>query len=173
MKGTLNKKHEKSCCFFVIFFYNVPAKLIQRFVSPLCRNGKDPPRTTRLCAWFLFKGSNNQTVFIDVIHGFLMWLVSPFYAPKYGTTVAGWWFGCHFLFSQKYWVSNHPNWRSHIFQDGVALAHQVGSIGRWSESCVWSLVKSLEGHPDSWLTVFLRRPTSRRRWGPLIGGFLK
>ena len=26
--------------------------------------------------------------------------------------------GCHFLFSQKYWVSNHPNWRTHIFSEG-------------------------------------------------------
>ena len=29
---------------------------------------------------------------------------------------SGWWFGCHFLCSQKYWVANHPNWRTHIFQ---------------------------------------------------------
>ena len=27
-------------------------------------------------------------------------------------------FGCHVLFSQKYWVAHHPNWRSHIFQRG-------------------------------------------------------
>ena len=28
-----------------------------------------------------------------------------------------WWFGT-FLIFQKYWVSNHPNWRTHIFQRG-------------------------------------------------------
>ena len=37
--------------------------------------------------------------------------------PFFGiVTLTGWWFGCHFLFSQKYWISNHPNWRNHIFQ---------------------------------------------------------
>ena len=30
----------------------------------------------------------------------------------------GWWFGCHFLFSQINWVANHPNWRTPIFQRG-------------------------------------------------------
>ena len=33
-------------------------------------------------------------------------------------SIPGWWFGCHFLFSQKYWVSNHPNWLYNIFQRG-------------------------------------------------------
>ena len=33
-------------------------------------------------------------------------------------TTSGWWFGCHFLFSQKYWESHHPNWL--IFFRGVA-----------------------------------------------------
>ena len=35
-------------------------------------------------------------------------------------THTGWWFGCHFLFSQKYWVSNHPLIDELIFFRGVA-----------------------------------------------------
>ena len=37
----------------------------------------------------------------------------------YGLLVkkAGWWFGCHFLFSQKYWECHHPNWLSY-FSEG-------------------------------------------------------
>ena len=31
--------------------------------------------------------------------------------------IPGWWFGCHFLFSHQYWVSNHPHWRSY-FSEG-------------------------------------------------------
>ena len=31
--------------------------------------------------------------------------------------LSGWWFGTSILFSQKYWVSNHPNWRSY-FSEG-------------------------------------------------------
>ena len=38
-------------------------------------------------------------------------------------TITGWWFGCRFWNFRIYWVSNHPNWRTHIFR-GVALAHQ-------------------------------------------------
>ena len=34
-----------------------------------------------------------------------------------GTPIAGWWFGTWILFSQKYWESHHPNWRSY-FSDG-------------------------------------------------------
>ena len=38
-----------------------------------------------------------------------------FVVPKQGGTVCeiceitGWWFGTSILFSQKYWVANHPN----------------------------------------------------------------
>ena len=35
--------------------------------------------------------------------------------PKNAT---GWWFGCHEFYFPIYWVSNHPNWRTHIFQRG-------------------------------------------------------
>ena len=36
-----------------------------------------------------------------------------------------WWFGWHLLFSHDYWECHHPNWRTHMFQDGVGiLAHQ-------------------------------------------------
>ena len=39
-------------------------------------------------------------------------------APSSFHVLSGWWFGTSILFSQKYWVSNHPNWRTHIFQRG-------------------------------------------------------
>ena len=29
------------------------------------------------------------------------------------------------LFSQKYWVANHPNWRTHIFQRGGPTTNQL------------------------------------------------
>ena len=34
--------------------------------------------------------------------------------------IPGWWFGCHqfFIFPFILGMSNHPNWRSHIFQTG-------------------------------------------------------
>ena len=41
---------------------------------------------------------------------------------------SGWWFGCHFLFSQKYWECHNPNWRSHIFQRGGWTTNQSWSI---------------------------------------------
>ena len=45
---------------------------------------------------------------------------------KIGYTMTGWWFGCHFWHFPIH-IGNfdyHPNWRSHIFQDGVAKNHQ-------------------------------------------------
>ena len=38
-----------------------------------------------------------------------------------------------------YWVASHPNWRSHIFQDGVALAHQpvVECLAQEVSICWW------------------------------------
>ena len=41
--------------------------------------------------------------------------------------ISGWWFGCHeFYVPINIWVANHPNWRSHICQVGVAQNHQPG-----------------------------------------------
>ena len=31
--------------------------------------------------------------------------------------MTGWWFGTSILFSQKYWVSNHPNWLSYFSEE--------------------------------------------------------
>ena len=42
--------------------------------------------------------------------------------------ITGWWFGCHFLFSQKYWEFHHPNWRTHIFQRGGPTTNQIISV---------------------------------------------
>ena len=39
--------------------------------------------------------------------------------------IAGWWFGtCLFNFFPIYWVSNHPTWRTHIFQKGGSTTNQ-------------------------------------------------
>ena len=38
--------------------------------------------------------------------------------------LSGWWFGCHFLFSQKSWEFHHPNWRSY-FQRGGWTTNQL------------------------------------------------
>ena len=43
--------------------------------------------------------------------------------------VTGWWFGCHCFFFPIYWVSNHPNWRTHIFQRGGPTTNQVMTSG--------------------------------------------
>ena len=51
-------------------------------------------------------------------------------------TCSGWWFGCHFLCSQKYWVSNHPNWL--IFFRGVAKNHQPVIISTTIGSHRWN-----------------------------------
>ena len=37
----------------------------------------------------------------------------------------------NFLLSQKYWVSNHPNWRTPIFQRGGPTTNQPVSIQTW------------------------------------------
>ena len=39
--------------------------------------------------------------------------------------VGGWWFGCRFLMFPIYWVSNHPNWRTHIYQRGGWTTNQI------------------------------------------------
>ena len=39
--------------------------------------------------------------------------------------LTGWWFGCHFLNFPMYWVANHPNWRTHIFQRGGPTTNQL------------------------------------------------
>ena len=47
------------------------------------------------------------------------------------STITGWWFGCHVLFSHILGCCHHPNWRT-IFFRGVALAHQPENVtSRW------------------------------------------
>ena len=38
------------------------------------------------------------------------------------------------LFSQKYWVANHPNWRNHIFQRGGPTTNQ-SETRAWLDTC--------------------------------------
>ena len=44
-----------------------------------------------------------------------------------------------FLFSHQYWVSNHPNWRTHIFQRGKPTTNQTA-------------LASSSGLPREWVT---------------------
>ena len=83
--------------------------------------------------------------------------------------LSGWWFGCHFLFSQKYWVANHPNWRSY-FSEGWRN-HQPVMIQKWSHSIFfvyhldlgWYLPFAAFRHqPDSFLGKLCWE-----RWGML------
>ena len=55
-------------------------------------------------------------------------------------------------FSQKYWVANHPNWRTHIFQRGGPTTNQIMSS---NHSClIWlSIVKKFD---HSWPWFFTR-----------------
>ena len=79
---------------------------------------------------------------------------------------AGWWFGCHFIFSQKYWVANHPNWRTHIFQRGSN--HQpVEVVSGWVLcSFFWSLAKwsKKAGIGDEATHSTFWDPTALRSW---------
>ena len=70
-----------------------------------------------------------------------------------GVTWSGWWWlvAINFLFSHKYWVSNHPNWRTHIFQRGSN--HQPVIVIRFIS---WYLVSFVMGVP--------RVPSSFLKW---------
>ena len=83
---------------------------------------RDPKR---LAGWIMTRNNDRTIGFWLVVGGlpripgvFIKWSrVEPW---VFGIGIAtGWWFGCHFLLSHSYWVSNHPNWRT-IFFRGVA-----------------------------------------------------
>ena len=62
-------------------------------------------------------------------------------------TYSGWWFGCHFLFSQKYWESHHPNWRTHIFQRGGWTTNQYLNHVTWQDLDIVELQGQLDWTP--------------------------
>ena len=67
-----------------------------------------------------------------------------------GNKLTGWWFGCHILCSQKYWVANHPNWLSY-FSEGWPN-HQPGNYHRnpcvsWAD---WECLSQI-----NWLAEFV------------------
>ena len=56
-----------------------------------------------------------------------------------------------------YWVANHPNWRTHIFQDGVAKNHQAAEFMKTFGGVLPVMIWELNGtsfqqpgflHPD-------------------------
>ena len=53
-------------------------------------------------------------------------------------TMAGWWFGCHFLDFPIYWVSNHPNWLSYFSERWPN--HQPDEIRQWDAMGQWEVV---------------------------------
>ena len=74
------------------------------------------------------------------------------------TWITGWWFGCHVLFSQKYWVANHPNWR--IFFRGVFpqpptsefyLQPLQPDIMNYHAGCCWMYHDDPVGTSMSWI----------------------
>ena len=65
--------------------------------------------------WCAFSMDGDSTLFV-LPPSKLLNPVFVLFNSKSICRFAGWWFGCHVLFSQKYWVANHPNWRTHIFQ---------------------------------------------------------
>ena len=54
-------------------------------------------------------------------HNIYIYRYIPYQSPSLNT---GWWFGTFYIFPLILGCCPHPNWRTHIFQDGVALAHQ-------------------------------------------------
>ena len=44
--------------------------------------------------------------------------------PRVWLKRTGWWFGCHEFYFPIYWVANHPNWLTHIFQRGGLTTNQ-------------------------------------------------
>ena len=58
----------------------------------------------------------------------------------YHTYYAGWWFGTWILFVHifSYIGKNHPNWRTHIFQDG--WNHQPAMFWPWHIWCGFCMV---------------------------------
>ena len=63
--------------------------------------------------------------------GISIWLkmTSDRTATSHLYSSSGWWFGCHEFYFPIFILGccHHPNWRTHIFQDGVALStsHQI------------------------------------------------
>ena len=58
-----------------------------------------------LPCWFTIRGVHENSWINGLVQGKIL-------------TITGWWFGCHFWHFPIYRVSNHPNWRTHIFQRG-------------------------------------------------------
>ena len=111
------------------------------------------PKSSRFNGWFLCQKTDLQILWGALGHyeaalalkpgagrwGSKMVGLAPFKCPVsscYQHWLSGWWFGTSILFSQKCWVSNHPNWRTHIFQRGGPTTNQLCTFSwMWEWLC--------------------------------------
>ena len=62
--------------------------------------------------------------------------------------ISFWWFGTWILWRSIYWECHHPNWRTHIFQDG--WNHQPGLVPLFSAEWLTTVNGSTSCHSCSW-----------------------
>ena len=77
-----------------------------------------------------------------------------FFFFSLGTSLTGWWFGCHFLHFPIYWEFHHPNWLSY-FSEGWPN-HQPAKNGVvFFRFYVWFLwIPGWENLPKKWSCFF-------------------
>ena len=63
----------------------------------------------KACGQRLFGANGKADTFAGVRFGSVKSLENTLFQLADESSMSGWWFGSHVLFSQKYWVSNHPN----------------------------------------------------------------
>ena len=83
-----------------------------------------------LPCWFTIRGVHENSWSNGLVQGKIL-------------TITGWWFGCHFGHFPIYRVSNHPNWRTHIFHRGSN--HQPDEI--WGFPVHVRLNQSIKNDP--------------------------
>ena len=116
------------------------------------RGGGSLPRRRQLKALGL---SGWVCIYLSVLQDFrLIW--------RY---FAGWWFGCHQFYFPIYWVANHPNWLTHIFQRGGYTT--TNQFWDWwvEESKLCPRFFGLRPYPSDWTPRTFQNPRFNRPVG--------
>ena len=92
-------------------FGSSPEALLHQDLLPLLASVKgDEGGGTGGSVFFWMDGGLEHQFYFPIYWGYYIW-------QNQDDIISGWWFGCHFLCSQKFWECHHPNWPSY-FSEG-------------------------------------------------------